>query len=59
MDLRSSDRDENRRDAVVWTWRGTGEVDTALDPLRPSGSLIRNARFEVINVTWPLRRGRA
>jgi len=33
--------------------RGVGEVVSALEQLRPSGSLIRIARFESINVTLP------
>jgi hypothetical protein len=53
MGLRPTNRDENRFVAgVCWNWRGTEEVRTALDVLRPLGSLIRDARREPINATW-------
>jgi hypothetical protein len=35
--------------------RGMEEVVTALEQLKPQGSLIRIARFEPINVTLPFR----
>jgi hypothetical protein len=43
--------------AVVWTRRGTGEVETALDMWRPFRSLIRDPRCEPINVTYPSGEG--
>lgn len=45
MGLRPIKIDENRRVGLRWTKRGTEEVVTALDVLRPSGSLIRDVRY--------------
>ncbi len=59
MGLGPTNSDENARGCDSVDWRGTEEVDTALDELRPSGSLIRNARFEPINVMLPFLAGRA
>lgn len=50
MALRATKGDENGRGAVRFQLRGMEEVVTALDKLRPSGSLIRNVRFEPILV---------
>ena len=56
MSLRLTDGDENRCDCGSVDWGGTGEVETALDVLRPCRSLIRDVRFEPINVTLPFQR---
>jgi hypothetical protein len=56
MCLRPTERDENPIEGGNVDKARAGEVDTALDESRPSGSLIRNARFEPKNVTLPFRR---
>ncbi len=60
MGLRPTEGDENRRESRYdFAERGAGEVVSALEKLRPSGSLIRVACFEPIIVALPFRRGGA
>lgn len=60
MGLRPTKGDENGLERAIRSLeRGMEEVVSALDKLRPLGSLIRIACFEPISVTLPFRRGRA
>jgi hypothetical protein len=44
MSLRDIGGDENLPE-VFWLWYGADEVETALEQLSPTASLIRNARL--------------
>ena len=51
--LRPTEGDENGSSELCYPKWGAEEVVTALEKSRPPGSLIRIARFELINVSRP------